>query len=58
MAKFKDVPIGEYFRLEEKGRSFQKTSYFGYYLDPVMGELQVQGELEVVYPIVAPAPSV
>lgn len=53
--RFQDVPVNHYFRLEPNGRSFLKSSPFGYYLDPIMGEMQVQGDLEVVYPILAPA---
>lgn len=51
MTHFKDVPVGEWFSL--KGLSFRKTSAFGYFVDPVMGELQVQSDLEVDYPIAA-----
>jgi hypothetical protein len=50
--QFKDVPLKDYFRLNPEGRSFQKTSYFGYYVDSVIGEMQVQGELEV-FPVEA-----
>jgi hypothetical protein len=44
--------LKDYFRLNPEGRSFQKTSYFGYYVDSVIGEMQVQGELEV-FPVEA-----
>ena len=50
---FKDLPLKAYFRLTPEGRSFQKTSYFGYYVDNVMGEVQVQHNLEV-YPFTTP----
>ena len=53
-AKFQDVPVKEYFKLTPGGRSFLKTSPFGYYYDSVMGEIQVQASLEVIYPIEAP----
>lgn len=56
MTKFQDVPTQQYFKLQEGGPSFLKTSAFGYWLDPVMGEMQVQGALEVIYPIVVPQP--
>jgi hypothetical protein len=46
--KFKDLPLKSYFRLTPEGRSFQKTSYFGYYVDSCIGEMQVQSELEVI----------
>ena len=46
--KFQDIPLKGYFRLTPDGRSFQKTSYFGYYVDSCMGEMQVQGDLEVI----------
>lgn len=48
--KFSDVPIREWFRLEKGGRSYQKTSYSGYFLDRVMGEMQVNPEMQV-FPI-------
>jgi hypothetical protein len=51
--KFKDIPLKGYFRLEPGGHSFQKTSYFGYYIDSIIGEMQVQNDLEV-FPVETP----
>ena len=46
--KFQDIEINSWFRFEPYGRSFQKTSYSGYFVDRTLGEMQVNPEMTVI----------
>jgi hypothetical protein len=49
--KFSELKIGEFFRLAPDSPSYRKSSYFGYFFDSVMGEVQCKQDM-LVYPIV------
>lgn len=53
--KFADLQIKDWFRFEEGGRSYQKTSFSGYYVDKVLGEMQINPEMTVL-PIILDTP--
>ena len=55
--KFKDLKISDWFRLEPYGRSYQKTSYSGYFVDRTLGEMQVNPEMSI-HPIDSQNPPV